>query len=152
MDCLYKTSAKNTFGEYKKFSKRIMLSKGTIIVYALLTAFLIFDGIVTESMYFIVFVILYPAVVWLIYVIQTRKWFKTNKVFQNTTAEYEFFATYFTETDLYGTTRIEYSKLHKIIETKTNFYLMIAKNQGLILCKENFPEGLNQFLRSIKIS
>ena len=61
-------------------------------------------------------------------------------------------STYFTEENSYGNTKLEYSKLHKIIETKTNFYLMIAKNQGFILIKENFPEGLEEFLRNIKIS
>ena len=65
---------------------------------------------------------------------------------------FEFYNDYFTETNEYGNTKLEYNKLHKIIETKTNFYLMIAKNQGFILVKENFPEGLEEFLRNIKIS
>ena len=65
---------------------------------------------------------------------------------------FEFYDTYFIETNEYGNTKLEYSKLHKIIETKTNFYLMLAKNQGFILVKDNFPEGLDEFLRNIKIS
>ena len=39
-----------------------------------------------------------------------------------------------------------------LYKTKTNFYLMLAKNQGFILVKDNFPEGLDEFLRNIKIS
>ena len=71
---------------------------------------------------------------------------------QNAEVNFEFYNDYFTETNEYGNTKLEYNKLHKIIETKTNFYLMIAKNQGFILVKENFPEGLEEFLRNIKIS
>ena len=57
----------------------------------------------------------------------------------------------FTETNPYGTTTLEYAKLHKIVETKTNFYLLIAKNQGYILTKSTFPMGLDEFLRNIKL-
>lgn len=41
--------------------------------------------------------------------------------------KFDFYDTYFTETTQNGETRLEYNKLYKIIETKTNFYLMIAK-------------------------
>lgn len=152
MNSLYKTTTKNTFEEYKKFSRKILLNKPTVIIYALVTAFLAIDGIILKNMYFIFFVILYPTVIWLLHTTQTKKVFKTNKVLQNTDVTYEFYETNFTETNPCGTTKIEYAKLYKIIETKTNFYLMIAKNQGFILCKKDFPNGLNEFLRNIKVS
>lgn len=66
--------------------------------------------------------------------------------------KYDFYNTYFIENDDNGETKLEYKKLYKIIETKTNFYLMISKNQGFLLNKSNFPKGLDDFLRNIKIS
>ena len=152
MDCLYKTKTINTFEEYRRFSRVLMYKKRSIIIYALLAAFLILDGIVLDNMIFIVFAVVYPFIIWLLHNMQVKKVFKTNKALQNAEVNFEFYNDYFTETNEYGNTKLEYNKLHKIIETKTNFYLMIAKNQGFILVKENFPEGLEEFLRNIKIS
>ena len=152
MESLYKTKTINTFEEYKRFSRVLMYKKRSIIIYALLAAFLILDGIVLDNMIFIVFAVVYPFIIWLLHNMQVKKVFKTNKALQNAEVNFEFYNTYFTEENSYGNTKLEYSKLHKIIETKTNFYLMIAKNQGFILIKENFPEGLEEFLRNIKIS
>lgn len=152
MESLYKTKTINTFEEYKRFSRVLMYKKRSIIIYALLAAFLILDGIVLDNMIFIVFAVVYPFIIWLLHNMQVKKVFKTNKALQNAEVNFEFYDTYFTEENSYGNTKLEYSKLHKIIETKTNFYLMIAKNQGFILIKENFPEGLEEFLRNIKIS
>lgn len=152
MESLYKTKTINTFEEYKRFSRVLMYKKRSIIIYALLAAFLILDGIVLDNMIFIVFAVVYPFVIWLLHNMQVKKIFKTNKALQNAEVNFEFYNDYFTETNEYGNTKLEYNKLHKIIETKTNFYLMIAKNQGFILVKENFPEGLEEFLRNIKIS
>lgn len=152
MESLYKTKTINTFEEYKRFSRVLMYKKRSIIIYALLAAFLILDGIVLDNMIFIVFAVVYPFVIWLLHNMQVKKVFETNKALQNAEVNFEFYNDYFTETNEYGNTKLEYNKLHKIIETKTNFYLMIAKNQGFILVKENFPEGLEEFLRNIKIS
>ena len=152
MESLYKTKTINTFEEYKRFSRVLMYKKRSIIIYALLAAFLILDCIVLDNMIFIVFAVVYPFVIWLLHNMQVKKVFKTNKALQNAEVNFEFYNDYFTETNEYGNTKLEYNKLHKIIETKTNFYLMIAKNQGFILVKENFPEGLEEFLRNIKIS
>ena len=152
MESLYKTKTINTFEEYKRFSRVLMYKKRSIIIYALLAVFLIFDSIVLHNPIFMLFAIIYPILIWVIHNRQVKKVFNTNKALQNAEVNFEFYDTYFAETNDYGNTKLEYSKLHKIVETKTNFYLMIAKNQGFILVKENFPEGLEEFLRNIKIS
>ncbi|MBP5217352.1 MAG: YcxB family protein [Bacteroidales bacterium] len=50
----------------------------------------------------------------------------------------------------HGNTHMEYSETHKIIETKTDFYLMIAERQGVIIPKESCSEEAAAFLRSVK--
>lgn len=152
MECLYKTTTKNTFAEFKKFSNTLFRNKKNIILYTLLSAFLIFDGIVLENIFFIIFAVVYPILIVFLHNRQVKKVFVTNKAFQDLEVNFEFYDTYFLTTDLYGSGQLEYTKLHKIIETKTNFYLMIAKNQGMILVKDNLPAGLADFLRSIKLS
>ena len=130
----------------------MLYKKRSIIIYILLAIFLILDSIFLENPIFAIFAVVYPILIWLLHNIQVKKVFKTNKALQNAEVNFEFYDTYFIETNEYGNTKLEYSKLHKIIETKTNFYLMLAKNQGFILVKDNFPEGLDEFLRNIKIS
>ena len=45
-----------------------------------------------------------------------------------------------------GTNTIRYSDLSEIIETDTNFYLMLGKNQGSLLNKNDCSEELINFL------
>ena len=58
MDCLYKTKTINTFEEYKRFSRRLLCNKRSIIIYALAGTFLIVDGIVLDNFWFIAFAVI----------------------------------------------------------------------------------------------
>ena len=51
----------------------------------------------------------------------------------------------------HGCTHMDYSETSRIIETKTDFYIMIAERQGVILPKEDCPEEAAAFLRGIKV-
>ena len=95
--------------------------------------------------------LLWPILLILVYYISIKKAYASNKIMQDIATTFEFFDTYLVEKSTVGESVVEYSQLHKIIETKTNFYLMIASNQGYILPKENFPDGLEEFLRNIII-
>ncbi len=150
MECLFKTATKNTLEEYKRFSIKLQMNTKSIILYILMTVFLVLSGIVLDNPFFIAFAIIYPIVLWIMLNHRIKKVYASNKVLQDTDVNYEFYNTYFVETNNYGTTQLEYNKLNKIIETKTNFYLMIAKNQGFILSKSEFPQGLSEFLRTVK--
>ena len=44
----------------------------------------------------------------------------------------------------------QYEKLYKVIENKTNFYLMIADNQGYLVLKENCDDNLIKFINDLK--
>lgn len=152
MESLYKTNTIYSFEEYKRYNKSLQLKRSRIIWYIILEAWILLLGCLMENILLIAFAILYPILIVILVNRQVKKVWKSNKVAQNMNVNFCFYDTYFTESDENGDTKLEYSKLHKIIETKTNFYLMIAKNQGFILVKENFPEGLEEFLRNIKIS
>ena len=105
-----------------------------------------------DNYFLILFAIIYPIIIAILQNRQIKKVWNSNKVAQNMNVKFDFYDTYFIEIDENGETRLEYNKLHKIIETKTNFYMMIEKNQGFILNKSNLPEGLSDFLKNIKIS
>ena len=152
MESLYKTNTIYSFEEYKRYNKSLQLKRSRIIWYIILEAWILLLGCLMENILLIAFAILYPILIVILVNRQVKKVWKSNKVAQNMNVNFCFYDTYFTEADENGDTKLEYSKLHKIIETKTNFYLMIAKNQGFILNKANFPDGLEEFLRNIKIS
>ena len=45
---------------------------------------------------------------------------------------------------------LEYSKMYKLIETDTHFYMMIAKNMGFIVPKETMTEKQIEFIKGLK--
>ena len=60
------------------------------------------------------------------------------------------FEDHFDTVDPYGNSSIPYDKLHEILETPTNIYLLTALASGIILRKEDLPEGAQEFLRGVK--
>ena len=63
---------------------------------------------------------------------------------------YIFFEDHFDAVDPYDHSSIPYDKLDGIHETPTNFYLMTALSSGIILRKEDLPEGASEFLRGVQ--
>ena len=49
-----------------------------------------------------------------------------------------------------GVEILEYSKMYKLIETDTHFYMMIAKNVGFIVPKETMTEKQIEFIKGLK--
>ena len=47
-------------------------------------------------------------------------------------------------------TTLKYSQIFRILETKTNFYLLTAENQGTIIVKKNCSPALIAFLKELK--
>ena len=119
---------------------------------ALALGMIVLGGILLESIPLIIFAILYPFIFILIKNNSVKRVFQSNKIVQNQEITYKFYEDYFEEKHDAGESKIPYEKLDSIIETKTNFYLMIAKNQGYMLTKENMPEGLEAFIKNIKIN
>ena len=149
MNCLYTTTTNYSYDEYKRFSWNLLLKRSHIIFYIILELFILLLGCFMKNILLIVFAVIYPIMIFLLQNRQIKKVWTSNKVAQDMLVNFEFYDTYFVETDKSGNTKLDYSNLHKVIETKTNFYLLIAKNQGFILVKENMPEGLADFLKSI---
>ena len=151
MECLYQTVMTYTYEEYKRFSWKIMLSPQVIafvIVFELIAGLLWIFG---ESLFWLFMMIIYPLAICFIQSREARKVFRSNKISFGIPNTFQFYDAYLVAENANSTQKVEYAKLYKIIETKTNFYLMISRNQGFILNKARFPDGLEQFLRAIKI-
>ena len=149
MEPLFKTKSQYTFEEYKKFNRAIMKKNHVILVNAVLTILLLLCGIILKNLYIIIFAILYPIIYIVLIKRNIKKIYHSSKIIQEAQkTEFDFFEDHFEQKDAMSNVKLAYDKLSDIIETETNFYLMIAKNQGFILVKENFPEGLEEFLRN----
>ena len=76
--------------------------------------------------------------------------YRKNKLQAGLEYELSFFDDHYEGVASTGTDNIPYDKMHKILETPTNIYLLITPGQGSILRKEDLPEGAQEFLRKVK--
>ena len=78
-----------------------------------------------------------------------RSW-DSNKIMQNSQNHYWFYEDCLEEKSDAGSVKILYSKIHKIVITDTNIYILTGMNQGVILIKEKCSAELVRFIESIK--
>ena len=150
MESLFHTTSKNTFDEYKKYVLTLQ-KKRLILTISLLVVFFCIVGYFTKHTLFYVAAVILPFLEYFSVVRHLKKLYYSNKLAVDAVLEYDFYDTYFTKKSVAGEDKIEYDKLAKIIETKTNFYLMLALNQGYMLKKEGMPKGFDEFIRKLNI-
>lgn len=149
MECLYVIETKMTFDEYKKFCLAIQKENQRMIALLIVCLLLCIGGIILHKIFIIVFALLYPILKIILFNYNIKKVFESNKVVRNITTKFEFYKDYFEATNDSAKSKINYNDLNKIIETKTNFYLMTSSIQGYIIEKNNIPEGLSKFIKGL---
>ena len=151
MEPLFVTKTKYTFEEYKKFcnivNNRESKLKVKLIVAELI---LLLAALILQNVFLIVFVVIYPPILWLVQKRIIKKTYESNALLKDAELKFEFYDSYFLEKSKLGESRVEYSYLYKVLENDTNFYLMIAKNQGYIILKENCSEELIKFITELR--
>ena len=81
---------------------------------------------------------------------RAAKAFRTNKLSDNLDYDLSLYDDHFDSVSFRGSSTTPYDKMNEIIETPTNFYLMTAPGVGVILRKQDMPEGAAEFLRGVK--
>lgn len=150
MELLYTMKTKYTYDEFKKYTRAILPTKRFIAVFAAMLVLLGLASYITGSLFYVIFALIYPFVMFFLQSRQIKRTYNSNKIIQDLEVSFDFYDTYFIEKTEHGETKVEYEMLHKTVETKTNFYLMTAKNQGYIMPKSQMPEGLAEFLGKLK--
>lgn len=80
-----------------------------------------------------------------------KKTYESNKAMKrNPVSTVYFYNEHLTETNSKGVVNLAYADIYKIVETKTNFYIMLAKNNGIIIVKQNCTPELIIFLQNLK--
>lgn len=79
-----------------------------------------------------------------------KKTYETNELMKDAKVVYKFSEDRVESHSPIGIEVLEYSKMYKLIETDTNFYMMIAKNMGFIISKANMTKEQIEFVRGIE--
>jgi len=148
---LYQTSIKFTYEEYKRFSLTIMkkaLTKTAIglLILLLFAAILLGMDNFKLAALLSVFIPLYIFMLVIKVNKQIKRTYESNELLKDITQTIEFYENYFVAKSDKSETTVEYEKLYKVIENKTNFYLMIADNQGYLVSKANCSKELIDFI------
>lgn len=159
MEPLYKTQTAYSFEEYSKYNEAVLLKQKSLkavmiiipVLYVLLMGVVLYATKEPSTVFVLVLALLLSAVIFTASFKKTiKKTYYSNKAITSCVADFEFYDNYVREITQNGETKLEYSKIYKIIETKTNFYIMASVNQGFIIVKGNCPDGLIDFIKSIK--
>jgi hypothetical protein len=81
---------------------------------------------------------------------RAAKAFRSNKLSENLDYDLSLYDDHFDSVSFRGSSTTPYDKMNEIIETPTNFYLMTAPGVGVILRKQDMPEGAQEFLMGVK--
>jgi len=83
---------------------------------------------------------------------KASKVYDSNETMKDLSAGYEvkFYDDHYEVKTPNGNSAVDYSKIHRVYFTPDNVYLLQGQNVGHILQKENFPEGLEEFLLKLK--
>lgn len=152
----FETETVYTLNECRKAAWGVWLHSKKDVAFFICLAILMLIGIVSISfgMYDVgskILLIMGAYVVALLAIteLQIRKGFNTNKIMQNAKVHFVFYEDRFEVLSASGNNHIEYKQLYKMIETKENFYPMIASNNMFIVRKADCSEELIDFLRGM---
>ena len=79
-----------------------------------------------------------------------KKTYETNTLMKDAKVLYKFSEDRVESHSPIGIEVLEYSKMYKLIEDDTNFYMMIAKNMGFIISKANMTKEQIEFVRGLE--
>ena len=153
---MYKTQTKITLDDIIKLNKLYFLKmqKVRLILMVLYEIFLLWVCLSAFALHwillggiFLFLVIFVPFFWYMMLVANSKKYFKSNKVAQNSVINYTFEEDKIViETDR-GSSFIKYDEVYKFYETKTNFYLFENNKQAYVIVKDNCSDELTQFIK-----
>ena len=161
MDVLYTVKTEQTYEEYKKYND--FLQKKTnkigqfraiiIIGYILVSVLMFYLEMHTFLIFFISCFLFYIACLVFYKLVRGRdikKSYESNKLGKDSVTVIDFYEDHFMATDEHSQGTVPYDKIYTIYESDTNFYIMISKMSGMGIVKADCPEGLCEFIRTIK--
>lgn len=158
---LFKTTTKYTFKEYEKFND-VLRSKTSrlqlrisLLVFTILLIYLIASAFSENDINFgillTIILIFFPMLLLKIMKTINKKVYDSYPNWNNTEYKILFYENYLKQTnENFNPYKLEYKDINCILETKTNFYLMVTSNQGVIIVKNNCSQKVISFLQELK--
>lgn len=155
MEPLFTTQTAYTLEEFQKFNRKLTLGKA-IVLFVLMTILLDLVSIMTTKnlfygVIFTVYMIIALALLPLLLNSNAKKLYYSNKKLQRDGLfTFDFYSERFEIKSRNSFERIEYADIVRIVESKTNFYIMISMNQGYMIVKNNCSPELIEFITGLK--
>lgn len=153
---MYQTECKYTYDEFMKYEKSVAQKKMLIMLVAssmiLLTIYAVLIRSIIAVLVMAGIMVLMDSILLLLNNKRIKKLWNSSTSMQNKDVKYTFNDSNMEIENELGNSKIEYNSIYKIIETKTNFYIMISTVQGFIIVKENCSSELINFIKSLQIN
>lgn len=155
MEPLFTTQTAYTLEEFQKYNRKLMLGKA-IVLFVLLTILLDFVSIMaTKNLFYgiisTVYMIIAIAIFPLLLNSNAKKLYYSNKRLQKDgLITFDFYSDHIEAKSRNSFERVDYPDIARVIESKTNFYIMISMNQGYMIVKSNCSPELIAFITSLK--
>ena len=142
---LYETKTLITLEEYRKLNRALSNRRTFMLVMLIaevILALLLIHGIRTHAVrstiqVYIIMLVLVPIIAYFVPRYLERRMYAANDTAHNIIATTRFYKDHLETTNQRGTSSRRYADMHRIIETPTNFYLMVSKVQAVIIIKDN---------------
>lgn len=144
--------------EFVRFNRTIQLKEGrlvrTMIFANAALLVMIVTSFVTGNIMFAIPLMIFLAAVNLYFFkgidMRASKLYRNSKMNDQTVFELVFYDDHYEGAADGGAATIPYAKLHRIIETPTNFYILGSPMSGTILQKSECPDDFIAFIHDIK--
>ena len=152
---LYETTTVVTLEEFRKLNhalsnRRLMAAvilAAEIILAVLLVLSIRNHGSSTQI--YVIMLILLPGIAWFVPRYLERRMYLANETANNMVMKTQFYADHLEQHSKLGNSSVKYTDLKKIIETGTNFYLLVSKTQSIIIVKNHCHPKLSDFIHEM---
>lgn len=154
---LYETKTLITLDEFRKLNRALSNRRVMTLVLVLAEiamAVLLILSIVhhdrTSIQLYVIMLVLIPIIAYFVPRYMEKRMYAANNTLHNSMSRTKFYKNHFEHTNQVATSTRTYAQLMRIIETPTNFYLMVSKVQVAIIVKKNCEPKLIAFLQGVR--
>ena len=149
LDELKKLNKAALWGMHKAYVALVIGIEVMMVAGIILSVIISSPKLITE---FVVLLVGFPVALYLITNYRLKQTYKTNKIIQTAVTTLKFTEDRLEAVSERGNAFVKYDEIYRILETDTNFYLFLAKNQAINVIKANCSEELISFLHEKMVS
>lgn len=151
MEPLFQTETEYTYDEYKKYNHEILYKirkvSRTILIMELV---LLAAAYMVKDLTYVVAALCVPLIFRIVFFVKAKSTYNKNSDIHNVIFSYKIYQNYIEQDSILGNSVVYNSQIQKVLETKTNFYLITGPDSGVILVKKNCSPELIRYLEELK--